>query len=330
MATALHLYDLAWPATDRWLPGDRWPRSWARSALQPLRPPRMSGLPKVTRNLTLGLQRIGRPFHLHRRWDRPVPRGLVGVLHGPLSTVQELARDTPCVTGVGVLNFPEEWPDLFTAYCVRAHVQASAWAAKNYQRVYPAEKVRVWPCGIETDRWTPTPRATKTTDVLLYDKVRWPEEGPEHDLVRHCQSELATRGLTVERLRYGSYSEDEYASALRRCRTLVFLSPGETQGIAYLEALSAGLPVLAWNPGRWLDPARRTHGLTDWPAHSVPYFDERCGETFGETRGFGPAFDLFWARRNEGVYRPREFVLETLTLEKGAKAYVDLLEEVLS
>ena len=111
---------------------------------------------------------------------------------------------------------------------------------------------------------------------------------------------------------------------------MLFFCEHESQGIAYSEALSMDVPILAWNQRRWLDPNRHAYGLSDWPATSVPYWDERCGEQFVSLSEFPEVLDRFVERNARGKYRPREFILENLTLEKGARAYLSLLEEAAS
>ena len=49
---------------------------------------------------------------------------------------------------------------------------------------------------------------------------------------------------------------------------------------AYQEALASNLPVLAWDQGEWLDPARPRYSDAPVAATSVPYFSEACGLRF--------------------------------------------------
>jgi glycosyltransferase involved in cell wall biosynthesis len=108
---------------------------------------------------------------------------------------------------------------------------------------------------------------------------------------------------------------------------MLFLCENETQGIAYNEAMSMGLPILAWNPGRWLDPNRHAHGRSDCPASSVPYWDQRCGEQFAQAGEFADALDLFVERLRGGRYAPRDYMLENLTLDRCARKYIAFLAE---
>lgn len=325
----IHLYDIAAQDTPRWIPGDQYPRALARWLLRPLRGRPPGGLAKVTQNLGLGLDKIKCPWTLHRHASA-APRGsLVGILHGPIPLVRQVASRQRCVTGVGVLDFPDQWPKMFEETKAVFHLQACEWAAAYYRPLF-GDRVRIWPVGIDTEACAPASSQAKDIDFLVYNKLRWPQELPEPDIRERCLAELQRRGFTTLEIGYGRYPkgrENSYHSLLARSRAMLFLCENETQGIAYNEALSAGVPLLAWNPHRWLDPNRHAHGLSDCPASSVPYWDERCGEQFSRAGEFPQALDVFWQRVQAGRYRPRDYVLENLTLEHCARQYVALLEE---
>jgi hypothetical protein len=55
----------------------------------------------------------------------------------------------------------------------------------------------------------------------------------------------------------------------------------------------------------------------------VPYFDARCGERF-KIAEFETTFDEFWQGVATSRYKPRQFVLETLSLPQSAASYLRL------
>jgi glycosyltransferase involved in cell wall biosynthesis len=324
----IDLYDLKPADVPRWIPGDEYPRAWLRRMLRPFRGHGAGGLAKVTQNLVLGLDRLGVPYRLHHKPTPPVGHGAVGILNGPISLVHSLAAAHPCITGVGILEFPSQWPALFSETQARLHLQACEWAAAYYRPLY-GDKVRIWPVGIDTEKYHPTDNP-KTCDFLIYNKLRWPDQHPEKHIRETCLAYLTQKGLSYQEITYGRYPrgrENSYHAQLSRCRAMLFLCENETQGIAYNEALSMGVPILAWNPERWLDPNRHNHGLSDCPATSVPYWDDRCGEQFTRLSQFPATLDRFQAKLTAGAYRPRDYILENLTLEKCAQRYLDLLAE---
>ena len=101
---------------------------------------------------------------------------------------------------------------------------------------------------------------------------------------------------------------------------MVFLCEHETQGMAYQEAMSSGLPILAWDPGTWLDPNSARFSDQPIPACSVPFFDERCGERFKDESELEAAFTRFWQKRAE--YAPRAYVKDQLSFAGSARAYL--------
>jgi glycosyltransferase involved in cell wall biosynthesis len=100
---------------------------------------------------------------------------------------------------------------------------------------------------------------------------------------------------------------------------MLFLCEHETQGIACQEAMASNVPVLAWDEGVLVDPMFRKFAPDDFRVTSVPYFDDRCGERF-TLPNFEIAFSKFW--NNLDGYSPRQYVLERLSLEKCAQAYL--------
>jgi hypothetical protein len=112
---------------------------------------------------------------------------------------------------------------------------------------------------------------------------------------------------------------------------MVFVCEHETQGIAYQEALSSGVPILAWDhAGEWLDSNFHPHLVRFAPISSVPYWDDRCGEKFATAADFPAALDQFQARLSLGAFAPRDYILEHLTLEHCAEAFVEHVRQALA
>jgi hypothetical protein len=314
--------------TDRWLPGDRWVRPLVRRVVRGPRIP--SGIDKVFLNLAAGLKELGVPFKVNRPWHEIQPGDRVGVIGRDRACLAGYDRPNPIVAGVALMTHPAEWPTLCEEYPVRRYVQHCEWAIALYRPYFGADRCAVWPVGIDTNAWRPSPQRTPTTDFLLYDKVRWEHDRYEAELLRPIREQLTRNGLSFEEIRYGQYRPEHYAAALGRCRALLFVCEHESQGLAYQEAMSAGLPVLAWDPGEWLDPARFAWGTPHVPATSVPYFDTRCGERFRSADEFGEALGRFQENLRAGRYSPREYMLENLTLRHGAQRYLELLDAAAS
>jgi glycosyltransferase involved in cell wall biosynthesis len=202
---------------------------------------------------------------------------------------------------------------------------------KNMCKPYWGDAVESWPVGIETESWRPSTPDRKTVDVLLYDKVRWEHDRHERVLIDPIRAMLAKKRRSFQEIRYGSYREEDFRTALSRCRTMIFLCEHETQGIAYQQALSCNVPILAWDRGGyWQDPSHYPHKVKFEPVTSVPYWDERCGKRFQDAADFAAKWEDFWDDAEAGHFKPRDFILENLTLERCARQYVELANDLSS
>jgi hypothetical protein len=316
------------PEKDRWLPGDRWLRPAVRRIVRGARRP--GGLDKVFMNLRLGLDRLGVPYEVNLPFSRLRPDDLVGVLGLGRNCLRGYTRRERLVAGIGLMTHPSEWPTLFEDYPVACYLQHSAWTEAVYRR-YFGDRCAIWPVGIDTAAWAPMrPPAEKPVDFLVYEKIPWERAVLERELLHPIAEALRCAGHSSMTLRYGSYQPSDYRDALGRCRAMIFLSPHESQGIACEEAMSAGVPILAWDPGFSQDPERFRWNDPVIPTTSVPYFDARCGLRFVDFAEFGLQLPLFLERLGSGAFSPRDFVLENLTVEKCSMRFVDILREKLS
>ncbi len=319
----LCIYYVREPEQNRWVPGDRFVRPIIRRIIRGK--PRPGGLDKVFINLRLGLDRLGLRYEVNLPFFKLRPDDRVAILGVGRHCLDGYAQANPIVAGIGLMTHPSEWPTLCTDFPVVRYLQHSAWGDAVY-RPYYGDRCTIWPVGIDTERWQPSSIA-KRTDFLIYDKIQWNRARWESQLVATVFETLARQGLSYEVLRYGSYQPNTYHEALQRSRAMVFLSAHESQGIAAEEAMSAGVPIFAWDPGFLEDPDRFAWGQPVIPATSVPYFDARCGLTFCDASEFAARLPAFLDALQAGRFAPRDYILENLTLEKCAKHLVRIVDE---
>jgi hypothetical protein len=319
----LCLYYRKPPETDRWVRGDRLLRPIIRRVIRGR--PQVSGVDKVFVNLCRGLDELGVEYTVNLPFNRLRPDDRVGVLGRERYALEGYTAQNPIVAGIALMTHPSEWPTLCDEYPVRRYLQHSAWACDVY-KPYFHERCGIWPAGIDTASWRPGDE--KDIDLLIYDKLRWDREILLPEFLNPIKAILARLGLATETIRYGSYAERDFRQFLRRSRGMLFLSGHESQGFACQECLSCDVPVLAWNPGRCLDPNRFVWGQPEIAATSVPYFDARCGERFTSMGDFEERLSTFLEKVRSGAYRPREYVVENLTLRKSASRFLDFFEEV--
>jgi hypothetical protein len=110
---------------------------------------------------------------------------------------------------------------------------------------------------------------------------------------------------------------------------MIFLCEYETQGIAYRQALSAEIPILAWDRGGyWPDPDYYPYRVKFKPVSSVPYWDDRCGLKFESAAEFPKRLSEFLGKLYANGFHPRAYILENLTLEHCASRYLEIVEKV--
>lgn len=228
----------------------------------------------------------------------------------------------PVIFGHGDLGFPEAAKLIAAQDRMRILIQPCEWACA-FNEPYCGDKLRAFPVGVDAELWR-LPALPKTTDFLVYDKIRWHREERVPAIRDRLIESLRARGHTVTVLRYGHHAQGDYRKALAQSQALLFLCEHETQGIAYQEAMAAGVPVLAWDEGRLVDPLLLKYA-PDLEVSSVPYFDERCGLTF-TLANFEAVSDRFWTQRK--TFRPRDFVTERLSMRRAGVDYLALYQSI--
>ena len=241
------------PEGDRWLSFDRYPRRLIRRAVYGR--PRPGGQMRVFLNLCAGLDRLGVQYRMNDyRYAKMNPDELVCIVGKPC-VLDKIAWKNPILFGAAVYSHPNDDPHLVQRLPVKKVLVPGPWM-KEMCKPYWGSAVDAWPVGIDTDKWRPSEFEYKVIDVLLYDKVRWEHDNYEASLIEPIRAVLRKHGRSFREIRYGFYLEEEFLNALQECRTMVFLCEHETQGIAYQQALSCGVPILAWDRGGyWRDPA---------------------------------------------------------------------------
>lgn len=309
------------PDPDRWLKGDR---IWRAKVRQLLRgPDPIGGIQSVYLNLVKGLQKIRVPFLSNIPYSDIRPDDRVGVIGVGRECLDDYVQPNRILAGVAVAEHPAAWPSLFQDKPIARYVVHCDWVKAMYERSY-GPRIATWAVGIDTDYWSPEASGLRPIDFLIYDKVRWDRDRVRRALVEPLVAELDRRGLTYTVIRYGAYNRAAYKHVLKSSKAMLFLCEHETQGLAYQEAMSCGVPILAWDPGAWLDPWRFRYGETHVPASSVPFFDDRCGLTFKGVPDFSRQLEAFLEVRSN--LSPRAYVSDNLTLEGSARSYLKLLD----
>ena len=218
---------------------------------------------------------------------------------------------------------PNNWeiPTIEVASKYQNFLVPSQWVKGLYESFdcMQGKNIHVWPVGIDTNEWTQLDVTQKPADCLIYHKNT--DKGQLEQAIKLCEDNSLSFGV----LSYGSYKEEDLASAVSQCKFCILVTKTESQGIAYMQILSSGLPCFVFEKDRWDD---RSDGIA-CDASSVPYFDKRCGQKISQSAPYESKHAMFGAfleniKNNE--YNPREYIVENHALEISTRNFISILE----
>ena len=198
------------------------------------------------------------------------------------------------------------------------YLQPSEWALNvwkkfNVESIIPL-KVFYFP--VNTKKFKPMENIKKEK-VFIYFKRRKQEE------LTFLKTFLHNKNIEFKVFDYVKrYEEEDYLKYLQESKYGIILDAHESQGFAIEEALSCNVPLLVWN----VTSMNQEEGINypDIPATSIPYWDNRCGESFYNKEDMESKYNEFMSKLD--TYKPREFVLENLSLEKCANNFINLIK----
>ena len=198
------------------------------------------------------------------------------------------------------------------------YLQPSEWALNvwkkfNVESIIPL-KVFYFP--VNTDKFIPLENIKKEK-VFIYFKRRKQEE------LTFLKTFLHNKNIEFKVFDYVKrYEEEDYLKYLQKSNYGIILDAHESQGFAIEEALSCNVPLLVWN----VTSMNQEEGINypDIPATSIPYWDDRCGEYFYKKEEFEEKYKEFVSKLD--TYKPREYVLENLGLDKCAENFKKLIK----
>ncbi len=286
------------------------------------------GPQKVYVNLAKGLLELGMEVNLNKVSKSNTP---CGVLSGK-EVVGKLAslNINNIVVGPNLTAV-----DMFAVYKLYGkNIKAILAPSLEVKFVYenlgiPAQKIAIWPVGIDTKDFSDASQNTKIYDALVYFKRR-----KKHELNQVLEL-LRLEKQSYKILLYGNYSELEFKQALKNCRYSVVLDGTESQGIALQEIMSSNLPMFVFDQiylGETSDIALRENLRVT----SVPYWNDICGirvptDMYGRSKNLyfeilktRPMFKEFLTKLS--AFNPRKYVLDNLELTAKAKEFLDFLK----
>jgi hypothetical protein len=203
------------------------------------------------------------------------------------------------------------------------YLQPSIWARDvwiNYNNGIDCNCLRIesMPFGVETETFKEIKPIIERNKVFLYYKHR-----------EHNELDFLTRFLNSKNIEYhifsydGRYNESDYLHYLQESKYGIILDAHESQGFAIQEALSCNVPLFVWNVSSLTQEVGTNY--PDFPATTIPYWDERCGEFFYNKEEIEDKFQLFLSKFE--TYNPRQYILETLSMEVCERRLIDFINE---
>ena len=200
------------------------------------------------------------------------------------------------------------------------YIQPSDWARDTWINMGANQylPVHTLPFSVDTELFQPLPQSEKT-EVFVYHKHRNPME------LEFVKQFLNARNISFTIFDYDSkYNEINYINCLQKAKYGIWLDAHESQGFALEEALSINVPLLVWNISSMNQEYNSNY--QNIPATTIPYWDERCGESFTHPSQMEETFERFVNCLNE--YKPREYILENLSVEACSKRFLELIEKL--
>ncbi len=316
------------PDPDRWFKYDRYFRKIIRKLLRGPEP--IGGVQRWFLNLRTGLDILGVPYTINDYKALKKNPESWALVVGRSHVIEKIPNHTKIIYGPSIEAHPFENDFWIRKRNIKQLIISCAWFKQMYDEGLPiAIPSTVWPSGIEVDEWKPITTKHHQNKILIYDKIRWEWDSYNQELITPIKNRLTKEGIDIEYIRYGDYEENEFKELLKKVDGMIFLCEHETQGFAYLQTLSSGVPIFAWDRGGyWQDPSLFPHRVKFKPVTSVPYWDERCGEKFYDIHSFDTLFSGFWENIKNSKYNPRQFVLENFKLEDCAQKYIDIVNEI--
>jgi len=192
----------------------------------------------------------------------------------------------------------------------------------NIWKLFPiCENLKLMPVpfGIETSKFINNKSINERKQVFIYFKERDINE------LKIIQNYMDSKNINYKLFNYGEkYSEDDYLNFLKEAKYGIWIGRHESQGFALQEALSCDVPLLVWNVKSMNQQYGSNYG--EFEATTIPYWDNKCGEYFYDFE----EFEILHSKLLNNIenYKPREFILENLSMEVCENKLIELINNL--
>jgi hypothetical protein len=201
------------------------------------------------------------------------------------------------------------------------YIQPSQPSVDTWQKEFnfKALPMKAMPFGVDTQRFIGNDKLTRN-NIVVYYKCRDPKE-----------MNLLIKFLNNKNLKYKifsyqqKYSEEYFLSYIKTCKYGIVLGRHESQGFAIEEMLSCDVPLLVWGVKfrNQQYPYCKEYIYIKSNVSTVPYWSSECGELFYNFTELEKSFTKFI--NNIDNYKPRQFILDNLSMEKCSEKWNNLL-----
>ncbi|NQV69330.1 MAG: hypothetical protein HQ498_04820 [Pseudohongiella sp.] len=265
----------------------------------------------VTRSLLQGLEKIGVNFNYSPRKLSSLAETVI-VLAG-VNTLRQAIRlkqgghIKKLFAGPNIFNFSDRGINLASPE-VDAAITASPYIGDLFVEGSPSLRGRIitWAAGVDVDYWRPE-RHAPGKKILIYKKQN---AGPVES-VEPFANYLREKGYEIVNLEYGNYTHGEFLEALQQSQLMIGFVIAETQGIAWAEAWSVGVPTLIWR-----NTSRVVKGRL-YKCSTAPYLCDRNGLFFDNFDNFRQQFAYWESHRDQ--FDPRTWALKNMSDEVCAQ-----------
>ena len=227
--------------------------------------------------------------------------------------------NTKFIFGPQFSVFPDEKQIQLVNSPNAVYIQPSQWPIDFWVMYNVNNRMTSLPFGVDTTQFNRIKPIEQRNKVFIYHKRRRPEE------LQAVVKLLQKYNIQYEIFDYiHRYDENKYLNYLHESKFGIWVDAHESQGFALQEALACNVPLLVWNVTSMNQEYGSTYGNIS--ATTIPYWDERCGEFFYDANELEGKFLLFLSRL--GQYKPRDFIVETLSIEKCEDKLVEVIDKI--
>jgi len=271
----------------------------------------------VTRSLLSGLKRMGITFE-YNVFDKQIDTVIIlsGINYLKESIqLKKAGKIKKLVAGPNLVTRANEYGGICAQKEVDLCIVPSEWVKIAYEEEVRAlqGRIKTWAAGVDENFWIPS--KSRRSKIILYWKTE--TEG----FIGQIERVLQRFHFEVVRVRYDTYSKEQYRNSLKQAALAVFISRSESQGIALMEAWAMNVPTFVWNPEKLI-----AHGRTYSRVSSAPYLTPLTGCFWKNVDELAGLLNTFV--NNSFAFKPREYVLEHFTDTCAAQNMLNIISSI--